>query len=307
VVELRVAAAEGTTAEGVVDAVAAVDVAGAGVGRIVRPADRLRRPAPGPVLKADGRPQPRVVEGYLWGRCRGGGPWWALLFPFALANLAAWLLPPVPADRRVAAWLGGCCRALVRLAGVLLTVLLLAQVSQLSLGFWPRWGALPPMGVVGVLWLAGRVRRAAPAPVGGSLGRLPGVGATADPAGLRVVHLAAGLATVAVFGLAGAFWWWVAALGVLGCCVGSAVAFRVVGSRVLVAAAFVVAVAGPVLRPRGGVPAVDLVTWAALGVGGTCVRFGLVLVPAVLVARAAWAGSPRRTLGTPRPMTRRTR
>ena len=52
VIELRVHGLMGTSRETLVDAVAAVDVAGDGVGRVVRPADRLRRPAPGPVLPA---------------------------------------------------------------------------------------------------------------------------------------------------------------------------------------------------------------------------------------------------------------
>ena len=43
VVELRVHGVQGTTPQTLVDAVAAVDVAGDGLGRIVRPADRLRR------------------------------------------------------------------------------------------------------------------------------------------------------------------------------------------------------------------------------------------------------------------------
>src|SRR3954466_484036 len=99
VVELRVHGVQGTTPQSLVDAVAAVDVAGDGMGRIVRPADRLRRPGPGPVLQAEGRPITRVVEGYVWGAMTSGG--WAkatraVLLPFSLANVAHWMLPPVP-------------------------------------------------------------------------------------------------------------------------------------------------------------------------------------------------------------------
>src|SRR5437879_5079138 len=126
VVELRVHGILGTTPEDLVDAVAAVDVAGDGKGRLVRPADRLRRPAPGPVLKAEGRPLPRTVEGYVWGGLTSGGAAkaiWALLFPFSLANMASWMLPPV-ADHRLGRTLAMCCRALLRVGALLLTVLL---------------------------------------------------------------------------------------------------------------------------------------------------------------------------------------
>jgi hypothetical protein len=136
VVELRVHGVQGTTPQTLVDAVAAVDVAGDGLGRIVRPADRLRRPAPGPVLQAEGRPITRVVEGYLWGGMTSGG-WakatWALLFPFCMANVAHWMLPPVRERSNTAHLLGIALRSLLRLAALLLTVLLIAQVAVISL------------------------------------------------------------------------------------------------------------------------------------------------------------------------------
>src|SRR5690348_6567629 len=115
VIELRVHGVMGTTPESLVDAVVAVDVAGDGVGRLVRPADRLRRPAPGPVLQAGGRPVPRTVEGYLWSAMTSGGfakAAWALLLPFSLANMTHWMLPPTG---RV---LGHTLRSLVRLAAL---------------------------------------------------------------------------------------------------------------------------------------------------------------------------------------------
>jgi hypothetical protein len=46
IVELRAVGTRATSAESAVDAVAGVDVVGDGAGRFVRPADRLRRPAP---------------------------------------------------------------------------------------------------------------------------------------------------------------------------------------------------------------------------------------------------------------------
>src|SRR6202012_1693364 len=105
VIELRIHGVRTTSPESLVDAVAAVDVAGDGAGRVVRPADRLRRPAPGPVLNADGRPLPRTLEGYVWGGLTSGGAAkavWALLFPFSLANVSSWMLPPVPEHNRPA-------------------------------------------------------------------------------------------------------------------------------------------------------------------------------------------------------------
>jgi hypothetical protein len=239
VIEFRVPGILGTTPESLVDAVAAVDVAGDGVGRIVRPADRLRRPAPGPVLKADGRPLPRTLEGYVWGALTSGG-WakavWALLFPFSLANVSSWMLPPVPAGNRPAGVLRICCRALLRLAAVLLTVLLVAQLAAVSLDLlatqclapgatclsgvvpdWPRSTAAvrPVIGVVPLLivvfvlgrvstvnWAAGSDQPEGPA---GKLGTLPGAHRIADPdaPALRTLHLTAALATVALLGLGG--------------------------------------------------------------------------------------------------------
>ncbi|HEY0637176.1 MAG TPA: hypothetical protein VGD67_05980, partial [Pseudonocardiaceae bacterium] len=161
VVELRVHGPSGTTAEALVDAVAAVDVAGDGVGRLVRPADRLRRPVPGPVLTAGGRPVPRTVEGYLWGAMAGGGArraGWALLLPFTLVNAAHWMLPPLPAGRVF----GRAVRALPRAVAVLLTCLLAAQVTLLSLDLLAAQGlgldgwALAVVGlgpVVPLAWL----------------------------------------------------------------------------------------------------------------------------------------------------------
>lgn len=135
VVELRVHGIMGTTPESLVSAVSAVDVAGDGLGRVVRPADRLLRPAPGPVLRADGRSVSRVVEGYVWGAMTSGG-WakatWALLFPFSLANMAHWMLPPAPRGHRPARLLGGVLRALLRLAALLLTVLFAVQATVVT-------------------------------------------------------------------------------------------------------------------------------------------------------------------------------
>ncbi|WP_308258262.1 hypothetical protein [Saccharothrix obliqua] len=237
VVELRVHGVQGTTPQSLVDAVAAVDVAGDGLGRIVRPADRLRRPAPGPVLQAGGRPVPRVVEGYVWGRMTSGG-WakatWALLFPFSLANVAHWMLPPVPTGSVVAHLLGICLRSLLRLAALLLTVLLVAQLAVITLDLvaaqclapgstclWgPTWlgeapwarsvlGMTPIALLLLVLHRVSAVdwrieRRHVPASAVGASG-LPGAHVATDPdvPALRVLHLVAGLGTAVVVALGG--------------------------------------------------------------------------------------------------------
>jgi hypothetical protein len=238
VIEFRVPGILGTTAETLVDAVAAVDVAGDGTGRIVRPADRLHRPAPGPMLTADGRPLPRTLEGYVWGGLTSGG-WskavWALLFPFSLANVSSWMLPPVPAGSRAAIVLGACCRALSRLAAILLTVLLVAQLAGVSMDLLatqclapgtrcltavPDWirattAVRPLVGIVpllAVVLVLGRVSTvdwtAADCTDHASkrrLARLPGVSRIADPdaPALRTLHLTAALATVALLTLGG--------------------------------------------------------------------------------------------------------
>jgi len=102
------------------------------------------------VLKADGRPLARTLEGYVWGGLTSGG-WakaiWALLFPFSLANVSSWMLPPVPPGNRLAAGLGVCCRALLRLAAVLLTVLLVEQLAAVSLDLLARSASRPERGV----------------------------------------------------------------------------------------------------------------------------------------------------------------
>lgn len=136
VVELRVHGILGTTGEGLTDAVAAVDVAGDGVGRVVRPADRLRRPVPGPTLSTGERTVSRVVEGYVWGGMTSGGPakaTWALLFPFALANVAHWMLPPTRQDNFASRTLSAALRGLLRVAALLLTLLFVAQLTVASL------------------------------------------------------------------------------------------------------------------------------------------------------------------------------
>ncbi|EHR62943.1 hypothetical protein SaccyDRAFT_4122 [Saccharomonospora cyanea NA-134] len=135
VVELRVPGLIGTSGDDLLDSTGTVDVDGDGIGRIIRPCDRLRRPAPGPVLRAPGRSVPRTLEGYLWSRMTSGGAAkaaWALLFPFSLVNVAQWMLPP-DSGSRASQTLSAVCRALLRVAALLLTMLLVGQLAVVSL------------------------------------------------------------------------------------------------------------------------------------------------------------------------------
>jgi hypothetical protein len=236
----------GTAPESLVSSVAAVDVAGDGVGRIVQPADRLLRPAPGPMLRAEGKSIPRVVEGYVWGGMTSGGvakAAWALLFPFSLANVAHWMLPPIPSGHRMAGRLGLANRSLLRLAAVLLTMLLVTQAAVVSLDLIaaqclapgspclartvPDWlrevylvrpliGLVPVLGLIYVLYriscvaweTADDVTTANPPPTPPNARvLLPGTNLVADPdtPTLRALHLLAALATVALLPLGGPF------------------------------------------------------------------------------------------------------
>ncbi|MQA10101.1 MAG: hypothetical protein GEU98_16410 [Pseudonocardiaceae bacterium] len=229
-----------TSGESLLDSVAAVEVAGDGVGKIVRPADRLRRPAPGPMLQAEGRPMPRTLEGYLWSGMTTGGvrkAAWALLFPFSLANIAHWMLPPVPPGNRVAAAFGAINRALLRVAALLLTMLFVAQVAVVSVNLFavqclaprsrclsaiPDWvretdpartalGLLPLLLVIAFLQHVANVNWTVHAPRGsehkpsGPPATLPGDNLVADPdtPALRALHTTAALATVALLTVGG--------------------------------------------------------------------------------------------------------
>lgn len=243
VVELRVHGILGTPAEELVDSVAAVDVDGDRDGRLVQPADRLRRPAPGPMLVVDGRPIPRTLEGYVWSAMTSGG-WskaiWAVLFPFTLANVSTWMLPPVPPGNQFARGVRVCCRALLRLAALLLTMLLVGQFAMVSLDLVaaqclapgsrclgvPQWirqlpairpaiGVAPTLIAVLVLNRVSRVNwtvrtgpAGQPAPQASRrrLPKLPGAGLIADPdvPALRTLHVVAALAMTAFLAYGGA-------------------------------------------------------------------------------------------------------
>ena len=266
VVELRVPGLIGTDDDNLLDATGTVDVAGDGVGRVIRPCDRLRRPAPGPVLQIPGRSVPRTLEGYLWNRMTSGGAAkaaWALLFPFSLANVAQWMLPPESNSSRLSAPLSAVCRSLLRVAALLLTMLLIGQLAVVTLDLVaaqclsprteclpeaPSWlrnagvrtavGVLPLLAVVGVLFAVAsaswdvrtdRLRERRPDLPGGTL-----VDDERETTTLRCLHTVSALATVALAVLGGPRTppdhtvetvAWVLSLALLGFAVGAA-AFR---------------------------------------------------------------------------------
>ncbi|AHI01256.1 lipase family protein [Kutzneria albida] len=332
VVELRVHGVMGTTPEALVDAVVAVDVAGDGVGRVVRPADRLRRPAPGPVLQAGGRPVPRTVEGYVWSGMTSGGlakAAWALLLPFALANVAHWMLPPVSGGRPGAA-LNWLLRAMIRIVGLALTMLLISQVAVVSLDLLAaQWldqfeplrpwrgplGVLPVVVVIGVLhqlssvdW---RVAVHAAAPHGHLL---PGSRVIADPdaPGLHALHATAGLAIVALMAVGGplhpaapgvASGVWLAALAIIGLSVvitvllngpGDGRWFGKLPRRALTVLSGLVALTSAAVAPMPDgphhLPGTDpTIEVVAAVLALTCIAFAVLLIPSALLARSRWA------------------
>ena len=242
VVELRVHGILGTTGNALTDSVASVDVAGDGVGRIVRPADRLRRPVEGPNLPTGDGSVPRVVEGYVWGGMTSGGlakASWALLFPFALANVAHWMLPPVRPGDRVGGLISGVLRAVMRLSALLLTMLFVAQLTVIGLDLVAAQCLSPgaqcmtfvpdavrhldavrsaitllPVGLAvllmyrisGVSWRVSAGAREA-AQESGRAPMLPGANVVADPdtPALRAMHITAALSTVALLVMGGPF------------------------------------------------------------------------------------------------------
>jgi hypothetical protein len=363
VVELRVHGLMGTAPETLVSAIAAVDVAGDGVGRIVQPADRLLRPAPGPMLRAEGQSIPRVVEGYVWGGMTSGGAAkaaWALLFPFSLANVAHWMLPPIPSGHRLAERLGLVNRSLLRLAAVLLTMLLVTQAAVVSLDLVaaqclapgspclartvPDWlrevyllrplvGLLPVLVLIYVLFRiscvaweteAGAAANPPPTPPNARV-LLPGTNLVADPdtPTLRALHLLAALATVALLPLGGplrapegglAALWAVALALLVISLLGVLVLDDPRGAHPVRAGRWLRTALGPMTRRVLLSLGYALVAWSAAaqhplpdkltGTDSTVealaavlmvlvVLFGLLLVPAALIARREWRSRPR--------------
>lgn len=131
VVELRTHGVSGTPPESLLDASAVVQIDGDTQGRFFQSADTLGDPLPRVAdLKCGARPVIRFREGYHWGNMTSGGlrqALWAVLLPFAMVNLAQWMIPPVNgAFGRVVVFL---LRAVVRTVGLLLTMLIMVQLT----------------------------------------------------------------------------------------------------------------------------------------------------------------------------------
>ncbi|MGW5720537.1 hypothetical protein ACWEVP_30500 [Amycolatopsis sp. NPDC003865] len=336
VVEIRVAGLVGTSGETLLDAVSTVDVAGDGLGRVIRPADRLRRPAPGPVLPALGRSIPRTLEGYLWSGMTSGGAakaTWALLFPFSLANVAFWMLPPAPPGRRLARGLGAVCRGLLRVSALLLTMLLMGQLATIALDLIaaqclaPGSGCLPAVpdavrsvpariavGVLPLLLVIFVLHRISSATwavhADGDLTDGP-LRMRADPEtpALRCLHTVAALTSVALLLLGGPFRvpgngfdlvvWIVTLALVVATIVAAAIGVdtgRFARPGVIGLAVVLVALAAVRLRPCAGpLPGTNgVVEGLGAALVAVTVLFALFLLPAALLARPGWEHKPRR-------------
>ena len=133
VIEIRVHGVSGTPPQDMLCSQWAAQVAGDAYAPVFQPADQFGRTVTGPGLACEGGLVPRQVEAYHWGEMTSGG-WskavWALLAPFALVNVAHWMLPP-GGKKGLHHGLIGIVEALLRLAGLLLTALLMAQAAVL--------------------------------------------------------------------------------------------------------------------------------------------------------------------------------
>jgi hypothetical protein len=133
VIEFRTHGVSGTPPESMLNCSAVIQVWGDQTGRFFRPADTLgaERWRVADVQTADGPAVARYREGYHWGKMTSGGlrqALWALLVPFAIVNLSQWMVPPSvagSAGRRAVTVL----RALVRVVGLGLTLVLMVQLS----------------------------------------------------------------------------------------------------------------------------------------------------------------------------------
>ncbi|GAA4812704.1 hypothetical protein GCM10023200_58100 [Actinomycetospora chlora] len=228
VVELRVHGVSGTPPEDVLDAPRVRQVAGDEWARVFR--------AVGDDGRDVGTPD-HVVEALHWGRYTSGS-WtfalWLLLVPFGMVNVARFMLPE-PADRPGRGALVVASAAL-RALGVLLTCLLAlgAAIVLVDLVALQAPGAVATVparvlralavlaagAVVGGFFLLARSSLDTNLPLDGgdahaasALAHPRALAGDPDVPVLRRLHLAAGLATVALVGLIAAGSAWHASLG----------------------------------------------------------------------------------------------
>ena len=239
VVEIRVHGVSGTPPQDMLCSQWAAQVAGDALSPIFQPADQFGRTLAGPDLPCADGMVPRQVEAYHWGEMTSGG-WskavWALLGPFALVNVAHWMLPS-GGEKGLHHLLIGAVEALLRLAGLLLTALFMAQaavlvmdvvvtqcpseqatcLSSAHLGWlWPHQRLLSIAGAVALVALLGMINHisAIKWAVPGKLNFRRDSGKVlaeddsfyagdADAPLLRATHLTAGLSVVVVLVLGG--------------------------------------------------------------------------------------------------------
>lgn len=136
IIELRTHGVSGTPPESMLNTSAVVQVWGDETGRFFRPSDTLGNDVwEVASIEVEGATQPvrRFREGYHWGKMTSGGrkqALWALLVPFALVNLSQWMVPPATPGRCGVAVVA-ILRALVRVVGLGLTIVLMAQWTVL--------------------------------------------------------------------------------------------------------------------------------------------------------------------------------
>ena len=133
VIELRTHGVSGTPPESMLNCSAVVQVWGDETGRFFRAADTLGEELwKVSSLNAESdAPVTRYREGYHWGKMTSGGlrqALWALLIPFALVNLSQWMVPPAGSGA-IGSRAVTLLRALVRLVGLGLTMMLMIQLS----------------------------------------------------------------------------------------------------------------------------------------------------------------------------------
>ncbi|AYJ48116.1 hypothetical protein D8W71_06955 [Rhodococcus sp. P1Y] len=133
VVELRTHGVSGTPPASILGAKSVVQINPGRHGRFFQEAEPTNpeeaNPYQHPITFGE-VPHDRLREAYHWGSMTSGGfmqAMWALLLPFALVNVAQWMLP-APTGTKTAK-LVTMARALIRIIGLLLTALISAQLT----------------------------------------------------------------------------------------------------------------------------------------------------------------------------------
>jgi hypothetical protein len=131
VIELRTHGVSGTPPASMLNASAVVQVSGDAQGRFFQAADTLGTPLQRVTdLKCGPGKAIRFREGYHWGNMTSGGlrqALWAVLLPFAMVNVAQWMVPTVNGTPgRLVVFV---LRGLVRTVGLFLTMLIMVQLT----------------------------------------------------------------------------------------------------------------------------------------------------------------------------------